>query len=338
MKRESKEKTEQILDALESPSSYTQEEMKDLLSDEENLKTVRSVLRAREALARENIPSPDVDMEWKKFSKRHKRKSTTLMIAASIAVAACIALFFLPDTRNDSIIEGVKVFEASGKIQTFSQDTIDGVAIIRVPRGMQKKVTLPDGTSVTLNAESMLSFEVSHYGKNERKVTLKGEGLFDVAKDTIHPFIVTSGKLDTHVLGTVFNMRNYETEEEKITLISGSLKVVSMIDSKSLTIKPGEQAILGDNSLRAETTLHTGNIASWHEGFFYFDNQTMAEILCELGRWYNVSVVFMNKASMDGRLHFKARRDEKLDSVLELLNYISKDAVKFDGKTIIVGK
>lgn len=57
---------------------------------------------------------------------------------------------------------------------------------------------------------------------------LKGEGLFDVVKDSLHPFVVQSGHLSTQVLGTVFNLRSYDEEEMKITLLSGSLKVVSL--------------------------------------------------------------------------------------------------------------
>lgn len=79
----------------------------------------------------------------------------------------------------------------------------------------------------------------------------------------------------------------------KITLLSGSLKITSQQKTDSVFIHPGEQAILtNQQELRTVKIPQTEDITSWAEGNFYFDNQTLVEILCELGRWYNVSVIF----------------------------------------------
>lgn len=337
MNSEPKEKIERILEALESPSHFTQDELKDLFSDEESLKHARSILYAKEALARENISTPNVNMEWKKFEQRHKNK-LSLTIITSIVTAACIALFFMLHITKDTP-QGLKVFEVSQVSQIIRQDTINGLISIHIPRGTQKQISLPDGTKVTLNAESQLTYNLSEFGKNERIVTLNGEGLFDVAKDSLHPFIVQSEKLNTCVLGTVFNIRTYNTEAPKVTLLSGSLKIVSLKNNESLKINPGEQAVLTKQSnICTLKILQTNDITSWCEGSFYFDNQSLAEILCELGRWYNVNVIFKDKTNMDNRLHFKALRSEQLVSIVELLNYISKVPIILDEKTIIVGK
>lgn len=337
MKQDSDDKLARVLEALENPSAFTQEELDDLFSDKECLQNARAILYAKEALARQQAPLPDVDKEWNTFERRHK-KARVLPWVISIAAAACIALFFILNTPTADD-KGLQVFEAIQTVQTVRQETVNGVTTIDVPRGMQKHVKLPDGTCVTLNAESRLSYEVSRFGKEVREVTLQGEGLFDVAKDSLHPFIVRSDQLSTQVLGTVFNVRNYATEKMKITLLSGSLKVVSLQKTDSLLIRPGEQAILtGRQELRAVRTTHTDDITSWSEGSFYFDNQTLVEILCELGRWYNVNVIFKDKECMNSRLHFKAFRKESLASIVELLNYVSKNPVVLKDKTIFVEK
>ena len=93
MENESDKKIEQIIEALESPSSFTPDELKELFSDKENLKIARSILHAKEALARQNIPAPEVDREWEKFKCRHKKKST-LVIFIGLVTAACITLLF----------------------------------------------------------------------------------------------------------------------------------------------------------------------------------------------------------------------------------------------------
>mgnify|MGYP000727238674 CR=1 FL=1 len=126
----------------------------------------------------------------------------------------------------------------------------------------------------------------------------------------------------------------------KITLLSGSLKITSQQKTDSVFIHPGEQAILTktnkscvQSKYRKLKILHLGLKVT-----FYFDNQTLVEILCELGRWYNVSVIFKSKDCMNTRLHFKAFRNESLASVVELLNYVSKNPVVLEDRTIIVGK
>lgn len=337
MNNESHKESEQIIEALESPSALSQEELKELFSNKENQEKARSILLAKEVLARENIPAPNVNKEWEKFEKKHKKHSAVL-IRISIAAAACMALLIgigLSRSSNDNI----RIFEASLDKQAIRQDTIKGVVTIHVPRGMQKQVKLPDGTIVSLNAESQLAYDIASFGQKERTVTLYGEALFDVVKDSLCPFNVLSNKLKTCVTGTVFNIRSYATEEPKVTLLSGAVKVSDVENKKSLNMNPGEQAVLTHNDqLRMITALQTHGITSWHEGNFYFDNQTLAEILCELGRWYNVSVIIKNQKRMNDRLHFKARRDEKLASVIELLNHISQEPVTLNKGTIIVGK
>lgn len=337
MKQDSEDKLARVLEALENPSSFTQEELKSLFSDKECLQHARAILYAKESLARQLVPQPDVDKEWKSFEYRHK-KNLVIPIVISLAVASCIALFFIFSSPKE-FEEGLRVFEATQMVQTVRQETINGVTTIYVPRGMQKRLELPDGTCVTLNAESQLTYEISQFGKAERMVTLKGEALFDVAKDSLHPFIVQSGKLSARVLGTVFNVKDYSTEEMKITLLSGYLKIISQEEADSLFIQPGEQVSLIDRKKLCTAKIpQADDVTSWTKGDFYFDNQTLVEILCELGRWYNVNVVFRSEECMNTRLHFKAFRKESLASIVELLNYISKNPVVLEDRTIIVGK
>ena len=220
MKQDSEDKLARVLEALENPSSFTKEELDSLFADEECVQNARAILSAREALARQQVSQPDINKEWNVFERRH-RKTSVIPWSIGLVAAACIALLFIlhNPTAED---KGLQVFEAIQTAHTVRQETINGVMTIEVPRGMQKQITLPDGTVVTLNAESSLSYAVSSFGKDIRMVTLQGEGLFDVAKDSLHPFIVRSDGLSARVLGTVFNVRNYATEKMKITLLSGS--------------------------------------------------------------------------------------------------------------------
>ena len=68
MKQDSEDKLAHVLEALENPSSFTQEELKSLFSDKECLRYARTILYAKESLARQQIPQPDIDKEWRTLS------------------------------------------------------------------------------------------------------------------------------------------------------------------------------------------------------------------------------------------------------------------------------
>ena len=62
----------------------------------------------------------------------------------------------------------------------------------------------------------------------------------------------------------------------------------------------------------------------WKEGYFYYDNVPLLDIMKDLGRWYNVSVVFCNAEAMDCRLHYVADRRQDLQHAITLLNLMQK--------------
>ena len=102
---------------------------------------------------------------------------------------------------------------------------------VRIPRGGEYKVVLPDGTIVWLNAESSLRFPTLFTGK-ERKVYAKGELYFDVKHDDTKPFIVEVEKdYLVRVLGTEFNLRAYSGFPVVTTLVEGCVQVRGIVGS-----------------------------------------------------------------------------------------------------------
>lgn len=102
---------------------------------------------------------------------------------------------------------------------------------LSTPRGMDFKVILSDGSEVWLNAESSLEFP-SAFTSKERRVNLKGEAYFKVARNEQNPFIVTTDKMQVRVLGTEFNFRSYVSELSHVSLVSGSVEVYTPIRDK----------------------------------------------------------------------------------------------------------
>src|SRR5690606_21735822 len=82
-------------------------------------------------------------------------------------------------------------------------------ATLSTPRGGQYQLTLPDGSKVWLNAESSLKYPIA-FSDHERRVTLSGEGFFEVKEDARKPFIVESLAQTLRVTGTTFNINSYD--------------------------------------------------------------------------------------------------------------------------------
>lgn len=110
-----------------------------------------------------------------------------------------------------------------------------------VPRGEQKQITLPDGTTAYLNSGTLLVYPQKFTG-DIRSVYLIGEANFDVKKDKQHPFIVKTNHLKVKVLGTKFNVHAYaEDEKTTTTLESGSVVVQKANNEDIITLTPNEQ-------------------------------------------------------------------------------------------------
>lgn len=333
------EKIMRTLEAMEHPESFPKEELHTLLNDPECVAIARDLLDSREALAHRHAPAPDVNAEWKSFKRRNvsietpsqwNRNVKAIRWGASLLVAASLALLFL--LRFSAPSEYV-VFEATQVVQVISMETNEGIHTLKIPRGMNKQLTLTDGTQVWLNAESTLEYPETFEGKPNREVYLKGEAYFEVTKNASQPFRVKTDALETLVLGTSFNVRAYSKEDTQVTLVEGSVKV-SDKHQNELRLQPGEHT---DQKLNKTKVEKADDYHSWAEGMFYFDNTELVEIMRELGRWYNINIVFTNKEIMHDRLHFQAERKGTLEDALELLNTMQKVNARIEKDKVMIG-
>ena len=224
-----------------------------------------------------------------------------------------------------------------GEEELDYQQTIRETEIhtLTTPRCGAYQLRLADGTQVWLNAESRLKYP-SRFTGEQRVVELEGEGYFKVTPDSQRPFIVKSGNITTEVLGTEFNVRTYVPDDSHVTLLKGSVKVKNTDSSSEVVIQPGEDAHLQGDGTFDVREVDTDNYYLWTEGYFYFDNESVVEIMRELGRWYNIRVEFENLRAMNYRLHFLAERDQKIEEVLQLLNMLGKVQATYENNKISV--
>lgn len=201
---------------------------------------------------------------------------------------------------------------------------------LSVPAGKTAKVILDDGTLVTLNAGSQLTFPHHFREGEQREVKLLGEAFFEVTHDESRPFIVNTEELQTKVLGTKFNVRCFPKESCQVTLVEGSVLVSH--DAQMAYLNPDETVSLKNEKFLETSPADMDHALGWLSGEFYFDGQSLRDIMTEIGRWYNLNVVFAEKKYLQEKLHFSANRTAPVYEIIRQLQMIGNARIELKTK------
>ncbi|MDB5151481.1 MAG: FecR protein [Mucilaginibacter sp.] len=245
----------------------------------------------------------------------------------------------LTDAKNGIIASqgGITVAKtAAGQIKYAGANDGDTPATLvyntaATPRGGQYQFILSDGTKVWLNSASSIKYPVAFAG-NERKVELNGEAYFEVAHNAGKPFRVASNGQTVEVLGTHFNINAYSDETMvKTTLLEGSVKVFSPTGTK--IIKPGEQARFKEGNITVKN-VDVAEAIAWKNGFFYFEDNTLQDVMKQLSRWYDVDVKYQGQLP-ERQFSGEISRNINASQMLDILSF-KKIHYKIEGKTITI--
>lgn len=211
---------------------------------------------------------------------------------------------------------------------------------ISTPKGGEYRVTLPDGSRVWLNSESSITCPTEFSGK-ERIVEVRGEVYFEVTKmvSPDHarrvPFIVRMGDQSVEVLGTQFNIKAYpDMERMETTLVEGQVRVHTPLNK--VLLAPGEQAKVKRNGdMEVIDDVDIDKIVAWKNGYFQFSDDSIGDIMQQLGRWYDVEVQYKGSASKAG-FGGQISRSKNISEVLQILELTGEVHFRIDGRTIQV--
>ena len=238
------------------------------------------------------------------------------------------------------IKNGRLVYDAAGPSGEILYNTMT------TPRGRQYRLVLPDGSEVWLNAASSITYPIAFAG-NERKVSITGEAYFEVAKDKAKPFHVQTSDMEVEVLGTHFNINAYHDEGTiKTTLLEGSVKVKNA--RAAVMLRPGQQAAVSTGADAGNTTAvpaQTANIQvvndadidevmAWKNGYFKFNNTDIRTVMQQIGRWYDLQVIYEGAIPKD-RFGGKLPRDANASEVLKTLEQ-TQVHFRIEGNKLIV--
>lgn len=212
----------------------------------------------------------------------------------------------------------VLTFMQRNEINALSEQNV----VIRSGDYGKSLVTLPDGTIVHLNAKSSLTYS-QDFGRNDRKVTLSGEGFFEVKKDTEKKFTVGTGYMDITVLGTKFNVYAYEAKDiVEMSLVEGSVDVTtSRPPYQSIRVKPNEKVVYNKrtgNLLHERTTNKMET--SWINKELVFRSERLEDVFRCLSRKFAVTFSVDDEALLND-VYTGTFDDENVESIMRVLKF-----------------
>lgn len=247
-------------------------------------------------------------------------KTKTVSLWRSWQLVASIAIFML----------------VSGFV--YSQFFYHTEIILATKYGQQLETRLPDGSKVTLNANSSLRYHT----RDPRKVWLEGEAFFEIKKipETDADFQVLTQDLTVKVLGTSFNV-NARNDQTKVFLEEGKVRLkVDNPVTDFIEMDPGDliayskkQNKLKENRKNASALEN----ASWKEGTLIFNDTPLPYALYEIEDIYGIQFVFqteeVKEEIISGGVPIK-----DLNITLQTLSEVYGIRIRPEGKRYFIGE
>ncbi|ADY53999.1 anti-FecI sigma factor, FecR [Pseudopedobacter saltans DSM 12145] len=272
-----------------------------LLDSEANRKQFDEIrfLWERSADLLKNEALPDEEEAWERFKKKREAQPTVKKMpsghifqwiaAASVILITGITLwlFLSKDLGTRNIMT---------KNEVISQ-------------------TLSDGSSLTINKNTQLSFSSS---KSRRIVKLsKGEVFFNVAPDKNKPFIIELGNTaKVTVVGTSFNIK-YRNGLSEVIVETGLVKVTK--NNQELNLHPGEKVEFASQDSTLTVSKNTDNLYKYFRNKeFIIDNIALQKVVDVLSEAYSTKITLADKSLENLKLNVKFK-EEPLDKILKVI-------------------
>lgn len=270
----------------------------------------------------------DVDQAFERFRKRtgldqSGKQSYKWYRTWSVAAVAIVLL---------GLITVTAYWQGSRQIQSNFSDIV-----VEAPLGSKTKLTLPDGSTVWLNAGSKMIYSQG-FGVSDRRLAFQGEGYFEVEKNDEMPFLVQTHDVNVTVVGTKFNFRNYpEDEEAVVELLEGKVALENQLKEESVRyLSPNEKMVLHKATGEMDiTSAKVKEATLWTENILLFDEDLLPDIVRELERSYHVQIEIENEDLKQTRFYGQFNQlEQNIYDVLDMLSETGKLKYHEEGKVI----
>jgi len=227
------------------------------------------------------------------------------------------------------------IFIAFG-LYYFGQELLSE-KLVKTASTETSEVILPDGSKVTLNAGSKLSYK-HNFGKEKRIVSLVGEAFFEVKKNPGWPFIIQLGDAEIKVLGTSFNVKAYKNADKiEVTVAEGMVSLYEKNrEEKKVVAGKGEKAVYNKELKIVKKQMNEDtNYISWKTKYIIFNNESLVNIASTLSNVYHINIVIQNSALNNCKI--TTNFDNKdLDTVLKILKSTLDISIEETDKEIFI--
>lgn len=304
-----------------------------LKQSEENKKVFAEIRDVWLASGKSPLAGPDYSRKaFRQFENEVEaieRKQRQIRIGHLFRVAASVAILVI------CTLSGYFIGHTDYVAQSFKpeQTILNQVIMSKDSKGY---VTLPDGTLAWLNSESKLIYPET-FSKDNRRVKLEGEGYFEVVRNEQAPFYVESNGMVVNVLGTRFDVKNYEAKNTSETvLLSGKVEVYFPGTKKSVLLKPDDRITC--DKLTGEYKLSKVNASDyilWINDKLVCTNETLAMVIHKMKRWYGIDIVCTKGVPMQQHLSLTIRH-ESPEEIFKLLKMIVPIEYKIGTDRILI--
>ncbi len=269
--------------------------------DEVDVESALSAVNAKIDALGDEVETHVVQMPWLRRNYQY---------VAGVAAALVVALFI-----------GFLVKSPFNSTVTYAYNGQDDASYV-----------LPDGTSVTFNGESTISYP-KNFAADERLASFEGSAYFDVAKDEARPFVLHCGSMDVEVLGTTFLVNaDQEAQRYTVDLYTGKV-MMTAYDKKGNTlsqveVNPGERGVwdAADSELWMMTYSEVKEDELQTNHVLVFDNEQLSKIVEALEYIYKVEID-LSEACATKKLTARFSDEESIDDVLETIALVSEVTV-----------
>ncbi|EPR69907.1 FecR family protein [Cyclobacterium qasimii] len=205
--------------------------------------------------------------------------------------------------------------------------------------GQKLKTFLPDGSVAWLNAESKITYS-EFFSDTLRLVHLEGMAYFDVAKDSLRPFVVSSDNVNVTALGTAFTVRSYSSEDILSVALERGRVAVELIAENNVIdeifLEPGREINCNvEDHTYTESAAIPDNSYNWRDGVLHFENASFSKVMKELNRWYGVEILALNQPT-ETWSYTATFRNFSLKEVLQSISYTKDFKFEIHPEKVII--
>ncbi|MBR0298914.1 MAG: DUF4974 domain-containing protein [Bacteroidales bacterium] len=267
----------------------------------------------------------DSKAAWRRFQLYIRPRRRPRMITVALYAAASLVLF---------VSVGVASFLAGERKITGALADV----VVEAPAGATSTVFLPDGSKVTVNAGSTLTYS-QDYGISKRSIRLDGQAFFDVVHNPDCPFEIVSPHLYAYDIGTSFDFCDYSAEScAVVTITEGNLSVSALGYEGKFNIGEGQKAEFDAVSKvmrKASADLRAAN--SWKNGELSFNDISLNDAARLLARTYGVSVRVSDASKGAMRVYGSFHiREHTATGIMDILCQTGEISYRYDGETIVI--